>query len=158
MIWYPIPFVRKIPLSAAKFLGKICGEYRWFAVVYLILVFLAVPISTFGLSFAGLVPFLCVFLPILACLIFVLLINVAQEKKPEWLPKKIRNWSFMPLPFRSLQPYDKFLTKYICFCACSRNNSSSVSPANDDAKDVIVMQNMTDEEKNGIFDKNEYKN
>jgi solute carrier family 34 (sodium-dependent phosphate cotransporter) len=53
VIWYPIPFVRKIPLLLAKRLGNASAKYRWFAIVYLVNFYFLVPIVVFALSLAG---------------------------------------------------------------------------------------------------------
>lgn len=50
LIWYPIPFLRKLPLYLARSLGEIAADYRWIALVYLIGVFIVVPLVLFGLS------------------------------------------------------------------------------------------------------------
>ena len=54
IFWYPIPYLRKFPLKLAEFLGKISADYRWFAIIYCIGVFLIIPLIIFGLSLAGL--------------------------------------------------------------------------------------------------------
>lgn len=54
LFWYPIPFMRKIPIKMASFLGDKSADHKWFAVVYLILAFLIVPGFIFGISFLGL--------------------------------------------------------------------------------------------------------
>jgi len=50
LIWYPIPFMRRIPLSGAVTLGKITRVWRGFPVVYIAVVFLLIPIYFLGLS------------------------------------------------------------------------------------------------------------
>jgi sodium-dependent phosphate cotransporter len=53
LIWYPIPYLRKVPINIAKYLSVLTESYRWFAVFYLILVFVLTPAFIFGLSVAG---------------------------------------------------------------------------------------------------------
>jgi sodium-dependent phosphate cotransporter len=53
LIWYPIPIFRKIPLNLAKSLGNTTAEFRWFAIVYVIGLFFAMPIFVFLLSLLG---------------------------------------------------------------------------------------------------------
>jgi solute carrier family 34 (sodium-dependent phosphate cotransporter) len=53
LIWYPIPFIRRIPINLAIKLGYISAEYCWFPVLYLILCFALIPLVVFALSFAG---------------------------------------------------------------------------------------------------------
>ena len=54
IIWYPIPLMRKCPLAMARFLGKTSAEYRWFAVLYIVMIFMVIPTFIFALSLAGL--------------------------------------------------------------------------------------------------------
>jgi sodium-dependent phosphate cotransporter len=53
IIWYPLPFMRKVPLKMASMLGETSADYRWFAVVYLTVCFLLIPGVLLGLSFGG---------------------------------------------------------------------------------------------------------
>ena len=39
LLWYPFPFLRRVPISFAKTLGNKTAEYLWFAVAYLVLAF-----------------------------------------------------------------------------------------------------------------------
>jgi len=50
LIWYPIPFMRNVPLNAARALGKTTRVWRGFPIVYLIIVFGLIPMTLFGLS------------------------------------------------------------------------------------------------------------
>ena len=75
--------------------------------VYLVVAFFLIPIYVFALSWAGEVAVYAGVIPILIILAAVILVNVVQRKKPNWLPKKLRNWKFLPKWMRSLSPYDK---------------------------------------------------
>ncbi|KAL8600491.1 hypothetical protein ACOMHN_044956 [Nucella lapillus] len=114
LLFYPFPFFRP-PIKAAKFLGNTTAEYRWFAIVYLITVFFIIPVCVFALSIPGWYVLVSVLVPILLIAIIVGLINCIQTKKPSCLPSKLRTWEFMPLPLRSLKPYDRLMRK-LCFC------------------------------------------
>ncbi|CAF0771665.1 unnamed protein product [Brachionus calyciflorus] len=145
LIWYPIPFLRKVPLSIARFLGRKSAEYRWFAVLYIILVFILIPIFIFALSLAGLTVFLCVFIPIIVLIVLILIINYLQSKVPITidLPKWLKTWDFLPLPLRSLEPYDRFLSKFCCRCL---KKASKVKPdglENYDLDEVVVKEPVT---------------
>lgn len=50
IIWYPIPFMRRIPLNMAKALGKATRVWRGVPLVYLVVVFGLIPLLLFGLS------------------------------------------------------------------------------------------------------------
>lgn len=49
LLFYPIPFMR-FPIPLAKKLGDTTAKYRWFAVLYLILMFFVLPGFIFLLS------------------------------------------------------------------------------------------------------------
>lgn len=50
LIFYPIPRVRQIPLDAARTLGKATRIWKGFPILYIVVVFLLIPIILFGLS------------------------------------------------------------------------------------------------------------
>jgi hypothetical protein len=53
LLWFPIPFMRNVPIRLAKKLGDTTATYRWFAIVYIIASFFLIPISVFAISLAG---------------------------------------------------------------------------------------------------------
>ncbi|XP_078688076.1 sodium-dependent phosphate transport protein 2B-like [Branchiostoma floridae x Branchiostoma belcheri] len=110
ILWYPLPPLRNVPIGLAKKLGNTTAKYRWFAIVYLILMFFLLPAAIFGLSVAGWEALVGVGVPLLAFALVVVVINVLQTKRPDWLPKKLRTWDFLPLPLHSLEPYDRIFT------------------------------------------------
>lgn len=114
IIWYPIPFLRKVPLRGARALGNITAEYRWFAIIYLIAVFFVIPTLIFALSLAGVAVFFGVLGPIIAIILFIIVVNILQEKCPQHLPSVLQDWSFLPKPLRSLEPYDRIFSKLVC--------------------------------------------
>ena len=109
LIWYPIPKMRKVPISAAKKLGNIIAKYRWFSVVYLFLVFFIIPAVIFALSLAGWYVLAAVGIPVCLIIIFIIFVNLFQSYKPEWLPEKLQTWEFLPLWMHSLEPMDRAL-------------------------------------------------
>lgn len=42
IIWYPVPYMRNIPLNAARLLGKTTRLWKFFPIIYIIFVFLLV--------------------------------------------------------------------------------------------------------------------
>nr|XP_056711626.1 sodium-dependent phosphate transport protein 2B [Euleptes europaea] len=131
ILWYPIPFMR-LPIRLSKGLGNITAKYRWFAIFYLLLCFLLIPLVVFGLSIAGWPYLVGVCVPILALLVVVIVINVLQAKWPHLLPQKLRNWDFLPRWMHSLQPCDNVITsmtsacgRYCCCCCkcCQGKNA-----------------------------------
>ena len=111
LLWFPVLKMRKIPCACASYLGSKSVKYRWFAILYLILVFFLCPLIIFGLSFAphwlqvlvlsGFVAFICLNVSF----------NFIQKNYPNKLPVKIRNRNFLPLWLRSLKPFDNSVSR-----------------------------------------------
>ncbi|KAM4020846.1 sodium-dependent phosphate transport protein 2C isoform 1-T2 [Anomaloglossus baeobatrachus] len=118
MLWYVIPYLR-IPIHVAKKFGDITAKYRWFAVLYLLVSFLILPLAIFGLSIAGWIVLAAVGGPLLIMFIAVIIINVLQKRFPKCLPSFLRNWDFLPIWLHSLRPWDKLLYK-MCGCCCKK--------------------------------------
>ena len=131
-IWYPWPKLRGIPIRLARALGNITAEYRWFAVVYLICMFFMFPAVVFGLSLAGWEVILSVGLIAIAIGAAIVTINMLQKKKPEVLPSSLQTWDWVPLPLKSLAPYDRL------FRACIPKPESEV-PAIAPLQEVAVV-------------------
>ena len=123
LIWYPVPVMRNVPINLAKMLGNTTAKYRWFAFVYLFVVFLVIPGMVFGLSVAGTAVLAGVGLPIFFFFVAIAVINVLQTKKPNVLPAKLKNWEFLPRPLHSLQPYDDVFTRLCSVCKCCISDS-----------------------------------
>ncbi|CAJ1059926.1 solute carrier family 34 member 2b [Xyrichtys novacula] len=115
LLWYPIPFMR-IPIRLARGLGNRTAKYRWFAGLYLFLCFLVMPLTVFGLSLAGWQVLVGVGVPLVVLLIFVIVVNILQSRRPRCLPKILRNWEFLPRPLHSMKPWDSVVTSGLGFC------------------------------------------
>ena len=50
VIWYPIPFMRAVPLHAARQLGKVTRVWKGFPIVYIIVMFFLFPLALLGIS------------------------------------------------------------------------------------------------------------
>lgn len=130
LIWYPIPILRRVPIRAAMYLGNTTAEYRWFAVLYLIFAFFVIPCTILGLSLAG-IWVMGGFLILTAVIIItVIVINILQSRRPDWLPVSMRTWDFLPKPLHSLDPYDKLFSKTL-LCSKSCKDEGEVSSNND---------------------------
>lgn len=116
LLWYPIPFLR-LPVRMALALGRITAKYRWFAVLYMAMMFCIVPLFVFMVSLGGTIVMYSVFIPLAIFIFVITFINVAQSRFPKCLPPSLRTWHWLPLPLRSLQPYDDLITRLMC---CSR--------------------------------------
>ncbi|CAB3988680.1 sodium-dependent phosphate transport 2B-like [Paramuricea clavata] len=126
-IWYPLPFMRNVPIKCAKKLGDTTADYRWFALVYLVICFFILPATIFGLSLAGAYILLGVLVPIATLLLLVVIINLLQNKMPSILPTLLRTWKWLPECLRSLKPYDKVFVKIIeVFKSCCGKKQCAV--------------------------------
>uniref|UniRef100_A0A8C2N915 Sodium-dependent phosphate transport protein 2B n=1 Tax=Capra hircus TaxID=9925 RepID=A0A8C2N915_CAPHI len=106
-------------------LGSVSAKYRWFAIVYLIIFFLLIPLGVFGLSLLGWPVLVGVASPIVLVILLVVVLKILQSCCPGSLPQKLRSWDFLPLWMRSLEPWDKLITSLTsCFqrrcCCCCR--------------------------------------
>ncbi|XP_054995793.1 sodium-dependent phosphate transport protein 2B-like [Sorex araneus] len=110
LLWYPIPFTR-LPIHLAKGLGNISAQYRWFAVVYIIVFFFLIPLAVFGLSLAGWQVLVAVGVPIILVVVLAVVIGLLQSRCPGLLPKKLQNWDFLPLWLHSLKPWDEVVSR-----------------------------------------------
>ncbi|XP_006866379.1 PREDICTED: sodium-dependent phosphate transport protein 2B [Chrysochloris asiatica] len=123
LLWYPIPFTR-LPIRLAKGLGNISAKYRWFAIFYLVFVFLLTPLAVFGLSLAGWPVLVGVGVPIILLLLLVVLLRLLQFRCPSILPQKLQNWNFLPRWMHSLKPWDNLVSMVTsccqrrCCCCC----------------------------------------
>jgi sodium-dependent phosphate cotransporter len=50
IIWFPIPFMRKVPINMAKALGRWTKWWRGFPFIYLAVIFFGIPLILLGLS------------------------------------------------------------------------------------------------------------
>jgi len=127
LVFYPLPVLR-LPVVMARKLGEVTSQYRWFSVLYLLLMFFILPAIIFGLSLAGSVALFLVLIPSAVVLLLVTAVNLCQKYKPEILPDKLKNWNFLPEPLHSLQPWDRIVVKLNCFRFCVRNRDRSGEP------------------------------
>ena len=141
LIWYPIPFMREVPIKMAKALGNTTATYRWFAVVYIFVIFFIIPGLTFGLSLAGWRVFVGVAVPIVFFLIAIAIVNVIQKKKPEYLPSKLQSWDWAPNWTKSLEPYDHVFKKTKELFSKDSNVSKNSSIHDEKAEHVKAIGN-----------------
>nr|KAG5712138.1 hypothetical protein BaRGS_014488 [Batillaria attramentaria] len=134
LVWYPVPFMRRVPIGLAKKLGETVFHYRWFAFVYLVFMFFLFPLIVFGLSLAGWQLLLGVAGPFALLAIFVATVNILKAKKPSVLPEELRSWDELPEIFRSLAPYDRLIVRMGRTCTCY--GACRKSAANDEDEDV----------------------
>lgn len=137
LMFYPIPCTR-FPIRMAACLGRVTAKYRWFAVFYLVFMFLILPLIVFLLSLIGKVAFYCVAGPVGTIIILALGMNFAQKWRPQSLPLEYRNWDFLPEWAHSLEPYDRIVQKLIvlfattCCKSCCKTGGSTFANARGD--------------------------
>jgi hypothetical protein len=126
VLFYPVPFMR-LPIGLAKFMGNTTARYRWFAIVYLVLVYFAIPLAVFGLSSAGSVVLPAVVGVVVSLTVVVVVVNVLQRRRPTWLPDWLKTWNFLPAWMHSLEPADSVVAATVellrriyrhCCCCC----------------------------------------
>ncbi|MPC28564.1 Sodium-dependent phosphate transport protein 2A [Portunus trituberculatus] len=117
LLFYPIPFMR-FPIPLAKKLGETTAKYRWFAVLYLFIMFFFLPGFVFILSLGGPLVLAIVGIPIVVLLVIVVIINIIQAKKRSILPGFLQTWDWLPKPLHSLQPYDACCLSLPCCKSC----------------------------------------
>ena len=83
-------------------------------------------------------------LPIILVILFVLVVNYLQSKVPITidLPIWLKTWNFLPLPLRSLEPYDRFIMRFLCKCLYKHPKVIPEKPNLHDL-DVIVKESRT---------------
>ncbi|XP_056394436.1 sodium-dependent phosphate transport protein 2C [Hyla sarda] len=118
VLWYVVPYFR-LPIHVAKKFGDITAKYRWFAVLYLLVSFIFLPLGVFGLSMAGWIVLAAVGGPLLLLFIAVIIINLLQKRFPKILPPFLKDWDFLPIWLHSLAPWDRLLYK-MCGCCCKK--------------------------------------
>uniref|UniRef100_A0A7E4W6R3 Sodium-dependent phosphate transport protein 2B n=1 Tax=Panagrellus redivivus TaxID=6233 RepID=A0A7E4W6R3_PANRE len=135
LLFYPIPFLRRIPMNLAMKLGDTTAKYRWFALVYILVVFILLPAFLLAISFLPLPAMISILGVVIIFCIFVVVVNVLQRKCAKCLPEVLKTWNFLPIWMHSLQPYDHFMTRHLSKLACCRkcfqqqpeNDENSVS-------------------------------
>jgi len=120
LLFYPVPVLR-LPVPMAKKLGEITSQYRWFSVLYLILMFFLLPAIIFSLSLAGTAALATVLIIVAVVTLMVVTLNICQKYKAKILPEKFRTWDFLPEPLHSLEPYDRIIVKLNCFKLCRKD-------------------------------------
>ena len=120
-IWYCIWPLRAVPIGMAKLMGSIVFEYRWFAILYIAVVFFCIPAIWVGLSLAGSAAVITVSVIVGLALIFVLVVNHFQKKSPGSLPKVLRTWEFLPLWMHSLEPLDRAICAPLAQKCCKKH-------------------------------------
>ena len=156
LLFYPIPLTR-IPLPLCKLLGRTVAKYRWFAIFYLFMMFFLLPGSVLGLSIIPGAKFypLAIIGGLFVLVSFIaIVINIMQNKCPQWLPNILQTWDFLPIWMHSLDPLDvgcMAILKYLCICCPNFYNSLKTElPTLKGREDEEVTEVVTKQPKAGI--------
>ena len=117
VVFYSLPMLRW-PVPLARGLGNVTASYRWFAVAYLLGMFLILPAMVFGLSMAGPKALYTACAVTMTTAAFVAMVTLLQRRAPAFLPVPLRSWAFLPEPLRSLEPCDRLVTAMTSRCRC----------------------------------------
>ena len=141
LVWYPLPRLRAVPLALAKRLGRITADHRWFAALYIALMFFLLPAAVLALSILGWHVLLAVLLPICGVVASVAAISVLQKRRPDLLPVLLRTWKFLPVWLRSLDPYDEWVWRAVSAAGrCRRRRKEGEDE--EEGKDLAVNGTM----------------
>lgn len=108
-----------------KLMFFLSQNFRWFAIVYMVLMFVVLPAFFMGLSFAGTAFVIAGAGIILFIFAVALLVNLLRAKKPSLLPSFLLTWKWLPIWFRSLEPYDRVFSSFSC---CKKLKEKSRDP------------------------------
>ena len=143
VLFYVLPFMRW-PLFVARMFGSRVLKYKWFAIFYLMMSFFLIPISIYALSVINTI--LLYVVVVFSCLLlFVIsIINFLQSSKPRMLPKRMRNWSFLPKQLRSFAIIDYVVQTYVeVFCCSIVERTVMLSPMRDDrVRGTLLLGNL----------------
>ncbi|XP_030617407.1 sodium-dependent phosphate transport protein 2C [Delphinapterus leucas] len=141
LLWYVVPVLR-LPIPLAKRFGDLTARYRWVAVAYLLLSFLLLPLAACGLSLAGSTVLAAVGGPLLVLVLLIILVAVLQRHRPAWLPRRLRSWAWLPLWLRSLEPWDRLVSR-CCPCkACSPPQAAAKEAHCYENPEVLASQQL----------------
>ncbi|KAI6206666.1 Progestin and AdipoQ Receptor family [Aphelenchoides besseyi] len=136
LLFYPIPFMRQIPITIAMKLGNTTAKHRWFSICYTVFVFFLIPCFLIALS---LMPDFIMYTVLGIIMIFIaaiIVINWFQISFPNYLPEWLKDWNFLPVWLHSLTFYDQYAQwigqKFPCcprrfFTSNESNDSISMS-------------------------------
>ena len=97
VIWFPLPFLRAVPISMSKFLGNVAADVRSFPIIYTLYTFVGTPVVLLGLSLAS--PWAMAFVggPFLIFSITVFVVAWLRVNRAQYLPKfLLGNPQFLP--------------------------------------------------------------
>ncbi|XP_055015153.1 sodium-dependent phosphate transport protein 2A isoform X2 [Boleophthalmus pectinirostris] len=146
ILWYPIPCMR-FPIRMSRVLGERTAKYRWFAILYLLIFFLALPSLVLGLSLAGWQVMVGVGAPFVAVTVCITLINLMQNYSPGRLPSMLQNWDFLPPWMRSFKPLDRLITRVTVCCRGGQGQDRDSGEEGNSEEKCVPRNNTTDNQR-----------
>jgi sodium-dependent phosphate cotransporter len=137
-IFYVISPLRALPIEAARALGNVTADYKWFPIAYLLVMFAILPGIFMGFALWGegaVITFSIIFL--IGC-ISVFTLHWMMQNRPESLPDKLKTWEFLPKPLYSLQWYDQKCCNKMCACLTKVKSKSAAGPDKPTATDLAT--------------------
>lgn len=75
LIWYPIPKMRSIPIKISNHIGNLAVSRKWFALFYMVYIFILIPLLMFGTSMLFEINTICYILAV-TFLILILFFSI----------------------------------------------------------------------------------
>jgi Na+/Pi-cotransporter len=85
LIWFPIPFMRAVPLTIARFNGRTARSWRLYPFVYIFFVFVLAPLVLLGISTKFASKFLNISCGIVVVIVLLLLAWNVESHSRQWL-------------------------------------------------------------------------
>ena len=135
LFWLPIPVLR-FPKRLARILGNIVFQYRWFLYLYVSVVYIIGPIIIFCLALVPMwIGLAIVGLPIIFALIFYVILLFIRSKFPKILPPFLKDFIWLPIWLRSLEPMDRKIKQLRC-CRHKKDSYSTKDSLYEDGLDI----------------------
>ncbi len=77
---------------------------------------------------------IAVLIPVILLLLSIGILNLLQNKLAKILPEILKTWNFLPEPLRSLEPYDRLITKYLMCCNKKKDSTNTDECVLDDVE------------------------
>ncbi|CAF1357286.1 unnamed protein product, partial [Rotaria sordida] len=104
---------RRISIYLSRQIGYIVSEYRWFALVYITLIFFLFPLILLILALIH-----WIVASIFLLISFIIIIKYFQKTNPNKLPIILQSWSFLPRSFSYSGHHFDIFIEYICCQRC----------------------------------------